>query len=88
MKESDLFYSFNLLQAKLKELGMQLKAFGQCLYFGFSSMSHQCSEGEEGYCTYLRGLDVRREDTVDVLGACDCFELRKKESDFSPFLPA
>ena len=84
----DFFDSFNCLQEKLKKMGIQLKACGQCLYFGFSSMAYQCSEGEAGYCTFPKGLDIGSEGTVDVLGVCDCFELRKKETSTSPFLPA
>jgi ADP-ribosyl-[dinitrogen reductase] hydrolase len=84
----DFFDSFNCLQEKLKKMSIQLKACGQCLYFGFSSMAYQCSEGEAGYCTFPKGLDVGSEGTVDVLGVCDCFELRRKETSTSPFLPA
>ena len=84
----DFFDSFSRLQDNLKKLDMQLKACGQCLYFGFSSMAYQCSEGETGYCAFPKGSELEPESTVDVLGVCDCFELRKKETSTSPFLPA
>jgi len=88
--ELDFYDTFQQIQAELSTLNFGLKVCGNCQYFGFSSMAHQASGGERGYCTVINGLKVgaRKGDVVGVIDTCDFFRFRKGITDCSPWLPA
>lgn len=87
IEEEDFFSTFEKIQDKLSATNLCLKVCGQCRYFGFSSLAYQFSGGEKGYCTLVKELKVNSDDVVHVLDCCDAFELRKKHTEYSPWLP-
>ena len=81
------YLTFKDIQNQLNAMRLSLKVCGQCHYFRFSSMAYQMSGGEKGYCTLVKGLNVNRDDVVHILDSCDTFELREKDTEYSPWLP-